>query len=158
MPGVSGLVATEHIKAADPGVSIVMLTVSEDEDDLFTAIKMGAQGYLLKNLESRELRGMIEAVGRGEPAISPQTAARILQEFARGQRAAEPEPERLTDRELSVLRLVVDGLRNKEIAAELGISENTVKFHLKNTVEKLHVRSRAELAVRAVREGLLTER
>ena len=101
---------------------------------------------------------MIEAVGRGEPAISPQTAARILQEFARGQRAAEPEPERLTDRELSVLRLVVDGLRNKEIAAELGISENTVKFHLKNTVEKLHVRSRAELAVRAVREGLLTER
>jgi len=158
MPGVSGLVATEHIKAAHPDVSIVMLTVSEDEDDLFTAIKMGAQGYLLKNLESRELRGMIEAVGRGEPAISPQTAARILQEFARGQRAAEPEPERLTDRELSVLRLVVDGLRNKEIAAELGISENTVKFHLKNTVEKLHVRSRAELAVRAVREGLLTER
>ena len=158
MPSVSGLVATEHIKAAHPDVSIVMLTVSEDEDDLFTAIKMGAQGYLLKNLESRELRGMIEAVGRGEPAISPQTAARILQEFARGQRAAEPEPERLTDRELSVLRLVVDGLRNKEIAAELGISENTVKFHLKNTVEKLHVRSRAELAVRAVREGLLTER
>ena len=158
MPGVSGLAATQHIKAAQPDVSIVMLTVSEDEDDLFTAVKMGAQGYLLKNLESRDLRGMIEAVGRGEPAVSPQTAARILQEFARGQRAAELDPERLTDRELSVLRLVVDGLRNKEIAAELGISENTVKFHLKNTVEKLHVRSRAELAVRAVREGLLTDR
>jgi DNA-binding NarL/FixJ family response regulator len=158
MPGVSGLVATERIKAADPRVSVVMLTVSEDEDDLFTAIQMGAQGYLLKNLESRELRAMIEAVGRGEPAISPQTAARILQEFARAQRPTESEPERLTDRELSVLRLVVDGLRNKEIAAELGISENTVKFHLKNTVEKLHVRGRAELAVRAVREGLLTDR
>jgi len=158
MPGVSGLEATAHIKAIDSRVSIVMLTVSEDEDDLFAAIQMGAQGYLLKNLESRELRGMIEAVGRGEPAISPQTAARILQEFARGQRSAGSEPERLTERELSVLALVVEGLRNKEIAAELGISENTVKFHLKNTVEKLHVRGRAELAARAVREGLLTER
>ena len=103
MPSVSGLEATAHIKAADPRVSIVMLTVSEDEDDLFAAIQMGAQGYLLKNLESRELRGMIEAVGRGEPAISPQTAARILQEFARGQRSTSLEPERLTERELSVL-------------------------------------------------------
>ena len=135
-----------------------MLTVSEDEDDLFMAIKAGAQGYLLKNLESRQLRSMLEGVGRGEAAITPATAARILDEFARAQRPTDDAPEHLTERELDVLRLVVDGLRNKEIAAQLAISENTVKFHLKNIVEKLHVQSRTELATRAVREGLLPER
>jgi len=158
MPGVSGLTATQRIKDADPSVGIVMLTVSEDEDDLFVAIKAGAQGYLLKNLESRQLRSMIEGVGRGEAAITPATAARILDEFARAQRPTGAEAEHLTERELDVLRLVVDGLRNKEIAAQLAISENTVKFHLKNIVEKLHVQSRTELAARAVREGLLPER
>ena len=158
MPGVSGLAATQRIKDAQPGISIVMLTVSEDEDDLFVAIKAGAQGYLLKNLESRQLRSMLEGVSRGEAAITPATAARILDEFARAQRQAGDASEHLTERELDVLRLVVDGLRNKEIAAQLSISENTVKFHLKNIVEKLHVQSRTELATRAVREGLLPER
>ena len=158
MPGVSGLTATQRIKDADPSVGIVMLTVSEDEDDLFVAIKAGAQGYLLKNLESRQLRSMIEGVGRGEAAITPATAARILDRFARDRRPVEGDQETLTERELDVLRLVVEGQRNKEIAAQLAISENTVKFHLKNIVEKLHVQSRAELAARAVREGLLPDR
>jgi DNA-binding NarL/FixJ family response regulator len=158
MPGVSGLTATQRIKDAQPDVSIVMLTVSEDEDDLFVAIKAGAQGYLLKNLESRQLRSMLEGIARGEAAITPATAARILDEFARVQRPGGDAPEHLTDRELDVLRLVVDGLRNKEIAVRLAISENTVKFHLKNIVEKLHVQSRTELATRAMREGLLPER
>ena len=157
MPGTSGLAATARIKSAQPDVHIVMLTVSEDEDDLFAAIKAGAQGYLLKNLESAQLRRMLEAVARGEAAITPATAARILQEFARVDRAEAGgrDPDQLTERELEVLRLVTDGLRNKEVAARLGISENTVKFHLRNIVEKLHVQSRTELAARAVRDGLV---
>ncbi len=156
MPGLSGLAATLRIKAAHPEVAIVMLTVSEDEEDLFAAIKAGAQGYLLKNLESAQLRSMLEAVGRGEAAITPATAARIIDEFLRPDRApAVADPDRLTDREVEVLQLVTQGLRNKEIGARLGISENTAKFHLKNILEKLHAQSRTELAARAVREGLV---
>jgi DNA-binding NarL/FixJ family response regulator len=153
MPRVGGLEATRQIAAAHPETSIVMLTVSEDEDDLFEAIKAGARGYLLKNLEAPQLRSMIEAVGRGEAAIAPGTAARIIAELVRP--AAPAEPDRLTDREIEVLELVTLGLRNKEIAARLGISENTAKFHLRNILEKLHAESRTELAARAVREGLV---
>lgn len=160
MPGGSGLEATARIKASQPGTSIVILTVSEDEDDLFSAIKAGAQGYLLKNLEATQFRTMIEAVGRGEAAISPATAARIIEEFLRRDRVPErplADPDRLTERELDVLRLVTAGLRNKEIATGLGISENTAKYHLKNILQKLHAQSRTELATRAIRDGLVSE-
>ena len=152
MPG-GGIEATRRIAAEEPGIAIVMLTASEAIDDLFAAIKAGARGYLLKNLDAAELRAMLRAVERGEAAITPAIAARILAELAR------PEPVRgpdtLTDRELDVLQLVVAGQRNKEIAATLGISENTVKFHLRNILDKLHAQSRAEAVARAVREGLL---
>jgi DNA-binding NarL/FixJ family response regulator len=163
MPPGSGLEATGRIHTDLPATAIVMLTVSEDEDDLFAAIKAGAQGYLLKNLEARAFRSMVEAIGRGEAAIAPATAARIIDEFARResratQRAERPtERDELTGRELDVLRLVTAGYRNKEIAARLGIGENTVKFHLKHIVEKLHAGSRAEVAARAVRDGLVPE-
>jgi len=158
MPNVSGIEATAEIKARHPEVAIVMLTVSEEEADLFRAIKAGAQGYLLKNLEAPQLRSMLEGVARGEPAISPGTAARIIDEFLRTRDGTAPAPtQRLTDREVQVLELVTDGQRNREIAVELGISENTVKFHLKNIVEKLHAQNRAELAARAVREGLVAD-
>ncbi len=153
MPGMGGLEATRRIAGAHPDTSIVMLTVSEDEDDLFEAIKAGARGYLLKNLEAAQLRSMIDAVGRGEAAISPGTAARIIAELVRP--AVPSGPDRLTEREVEVLELVTAGLRNKEIAARLGISENTAKFHLRNILEKLHAESRTELAARAVREGLV---
>ena len=117
MPGGSGLAATSRIKAAQPAVAIVILTVSEDEDDLFEAIKAGAQGYLLKNLEAAELRSMLEAVGRGEAAISPATAIRIIEEFGRRERLTSGAeavrrpagPDRLTERELDVLALVTRG-------------------------------------------------
>jgi two-component system NarL family response regulator len=162
MPGGSGLAATARIRSARPETAIVILTVSEDEDDLFEAIKAGAQGYLLKNLEAPQLRSMLEAVERGEAAITPATAGRIIDEFVRRERAGgvdasrrTSDPDRLTERELDVLGHVTRGLRNKEIAAHLGISENTVKYHLRNILEKLHAGSRAELAARAVREGLV---
>ena len=164
MPGGGGVGATREIASTLPDVAIVMLTASEDADDLFAAIKAGARGYLLKNLESAELRGMLEAVARGEAAITPAIAARMLTELARpagppaGAAAAGPrDPDRLTERELDVLRLVVAGRRNKEMAAELGISENTVKFHLRNILDKLHAQSRAEMVAMAVREGLLPD-
>lgn len=154
MPTMGGLEATRRIALDQPDVSIVMLTVSEDEDDLFEAIKAGARGYLLKNLESAQLRSMIEAVGRGEAAISPATAARIIAELARPA-ATAAGPDQLTEREVEVLQLVTTGMRNKEIASRLGITENTAKFHLKNILAKLHAESRTELAARAVREGLV---
>jgi DNA-binding NarL/FixJ family response regulator len=136
-----------------------MLTASEAVDDLFAAIKAGARGYLLKNLESAELRAMLDAVDRGEAAITPAIAGRILGELARTEAMTaaprETNPDALTERELDVLRLVVAGQRNKEIAAQLGISENTVKFHLRNILDKLHAQSRAEAVARAVREGLV---
>ena len=165
MPGGGGIDATLRLAARRPEIPIVMLTASEDEDDLFTAIKAGARGYLLKDLEASQLRAMLEAVGRGEVAISPATAARILTEVARptsrpapGGGSGAAEPDRLTEREVEVLRLVVAGLRNKEIASDLGISENTTKFHLRNILEKLHAGSRTEVAARAVREGLVPDR
>ena len=162
MPGGGGLSATRRLAAEAPEIAIVMLTASEDVDDLFAAIKAGARGYLLKNLESGELRGMLNAIERGEAAITPAIAARILAEIARPAPApaspiADPDPDRLTDRELDVLRLVVQGLRNKEIAAGLGISENTAKFHLRNILDKLHAQNRAEVVARAVREGLVRD-
>jgi DNA-binding NarL/FixJ family response regulator len=157
MPNVSGLEATAQIKQKHPEIAIVMLTVSEEEADLFRAIKAGAQGYLLKNLEAPQLRSMLEGVARGEPAITPATAARIIDEFLRTPGVSPQASQRLTDREMEVLRHVTVGLRNREIAVELGISENTVKFHLKNIVEKLHAQNRAELAARAVREGLVPD-
>ncbi len=162
MPGGGGLAATQRLAAEAPEIAIVMLTASEDIDDLFTAIKAGARGYLLKNLESGELRGMLNAIERGEAAITPAIAARILAELARPEPApapasTEPDPDHLTDRELDVLRLVVRGMRNKEIASELGISENTAKFHLRNILDKLHAQNRAEVVARAMREGLLED-
>jgi len=166
MPLVSGLDATRVLGSRYPEMAIVMLTVSEDESDLFEAIKAGARGYLFKSLDAGQLRSMIEAVARGEVAITPATAARILSlwaspgaadaaETAGREAQASADPDRLTPRELEVLELVTRGLRNKEIAAALGITENTAKYHLRHILEKLHAESRTELAARAVREGLI---
>lgn len=155
MPVLGGVETARRMKAANDKTSIVMLTASEDEDDLFRAIEAGAQGYLLKDLEAPQLRVMLDAVQRGEAAMTPATAARILKRFVhQGER---PHHDALTDRELQVLRLVTDGLRNREIATRLDISENTVKYHLKNILEKLHAESRAELVGRAMREGLVRD-
>lgn len=156
MPG-GGILATREIKTRWPQVAIVMLTVSEDEADLFAAVQAGASGYLLKNLRGDELRRMLETVGRGEAALSPLSAKRILDEFGRltAAESGSDGTERLTRREHEVLTRLTEGLTNKEIAASLGVSENTVKYHLKHILAKLHAQSRTEVALRAVRDGLV---
>jgi RNA polymerase sigma factor (sigma-70 family) len=156
MPGLSGLEATRQIKKEMPHVRIVILTVSDEDADLFAAIKNGADGYLLKDLEPRQLYEMLEGLRHGQAPISGVLATRILAEFrAQEARPVPPEAtEELTEREKEVLRWVAKGVSNQEIADALSISENTVKIHLRNILEKLHLRNRIQAAVYAVREGL----
>lgn len=156
MPNVGGLEATRRIKASLPGVKIVMLTVSDDEQDLFEAIKAGAEGYLLKNMSGEEFGRMLADLAGGHAPISRALAGKLLREFARQSRAeaAQKAGDDLTDREKEVLQLVARGAPNKGIAQELGISENTVNYHMKNILGKLHARNRAEAAVVALRDGL----
>ncbi len=155
MPGRSGLEATRLIKAERPETKIVMVTVSDDNDDLFEAIKSGADGYLLKDMSEEELSRTLAAVAAGESALSPALAARIIDEFARAGRAkGEKQAGVLTPRESDVLRLVSSGATNKEIAAALDVTENTVNFHVKNILAKLRLKNRAQAAVYAVTSGL----
>ncbi len=157
MPKMTGLEATRIIRREVPGARIVILTVSDDDDDLFEAIKAGAIGYLLKNLKARALFERVRGAFRGEAALSPLLAARVMEEFARQRRkeAASPESAGLTDREKTVLQLVIGGSSNKEIAAKLDIAESTVKRHLHNILEKLHLENRVQAAAYAVRKGLI---
>jgi DNA-binding NarL/FixJ family response regulator len=159
MPGLDGLSATRLISAEMPQVKVVVLTASDDDAKLFEAIKSGAQGYLLKNLESREFFALLEGVGRGEPALTPLLASKLLQEFARPPRpAAEShDPDALTDREREVLELLVRGVTsNRKLAKNLGVSENTVKFHVRNILDKLHLHNRAQVVGFALRHGMIT--
>ena len=158
MPGWDGLKATRLIKEEMPYVKIVMLTISDDDEDLFEAIKSGVQGYLLKNLEPEELFELLRGVYRGEAPISGLTAARVLDEFARlAQRksSVSNSVESLTPREREVLQLVAQGGTNKEIASQLFIAKNTVKNHLRNILAKLHLQNRVQAAAYALREGLI---
>jgi DNA-binding NarL/FixJ family response regulator len=156
MPGIDGLEATRRIKAEMPYVRIVVLTVSESDQSLFEAIKSGAQGYLLKSVQPQALLDTLSGVVRGEASISGPMAARLLQDLARDSRPASPPPTpaRLTQREQEVLRLVAQGKSNKEIASALNIAENTVKNHLKNILEKLHLENRVQAATFALRREL----
>lgn len=158
MPRMGGLEATRLIRRETPTARIVMLTVSDADDDLFEAIKAGAIGYLLKNLRARNLFDRLRGVFQGEVALSPVIAARVLDEFARNrQREVEPSAgsTELTDRERTVLQMVISGASNKEIAAALEIAESTVKRHMHNILEKLHLENRVQAAAYAVRRGLI---
>lgn len=158
MPRCDGLEATRRIKREMPHVKIVMLTVSDDDQHLFDAIKSGAQGYLLKDLEPRQLHELLENISRGEAPLSGVIAAKILKEFSRPVPETEQGGEmieELTSREAEILQLVAEGKTNREIAAFLVISENTVKIHLRNILEKLHLQNRIQAAVYAVRQGLV---
>lgn len=157
MAGTDGLEATRMISQVLPDTNIVMLTVRDDNENIFKAIQNGAQGYLLKTIRARELVEMIRAAARGEAALSPAMAARVMKEFRRTSRAAadtgghteaadELELDQLTTREQEVLNLISEGLSDKEIAAALNISLYTVKSHVRNILAKLHVNNRREAA------------
>lgn len=158
MPGCDGIEATKQIKQELPDTVIVMLTVRDQEEKLFEAIKNGAQGYLLKNIRSREMLQMLRGAMQGEAAIGTEMAGRMLEEFRRLSRQALEEPleeHNLTPRELEVLNLVAQGYADKEIAAELTISLYTVKSHLRNVLAKLQVGNRKEAARLAKRKGFV---
>jgi len=158
MPGLSGIEATRRARSLVPNVKFAILTVSEDDEDLFAAVRAGATGYLLKEVSIEELPAAVRSVARGQSLLSPSMATRLLAEFNALSRRVEEQrgtAPRLSDRELEVLRLVARGLSNKDIAAELVIAENTVKNHVRNILEKLQLRSRMEAAMYAVREKLV---
>lgn len=155
MPNMGGLEATRLIKTEMPEIKVVILTMSDEEEDLFSAIKSGAQGYLLKNLKSDVFFELISGVANNEAPISPRMAAMMLQDFSiHTQEPASNETQMgLTDREKEVLQLLAEGKANKEISSELVISESTVKFHLRNILDKLHLENRAQVIAYASRRG-----
>jgi DNA-binding NarL/FixJ family response regulator len=157
MPRRTGVEACRGIKEAVPSAKIIMLTVSDEEADLYDSVKNGASGYLLKDSSIEEVAQAIRVVNEGQSLISPSMAVKLIDEF---KQMAKPEREqgpalRLTERELEVLRLVAKGLNNREVAKELFISENTVKNHVRNILEKLQLHSRMEAVMYAMREKLL---
>jgi DNA-binding NarL/FixJ family response regulator len=151
MPG-GGLEAARMIGVACPATRTVMLTVSEDEDDLLAAMKAGASGYVLKGVSSQELLSIVRAVSGGEVYVAPSLAFALLREMSKP-RPADPLAE-LSGRERQVLELVATGLSNQEIGLRLGLAEKTVKHYMTNILTKLHVRSRVEAALLAARAGL----
>lgn len=162
MPKQTGIEACLAVKAAVPSAKIIMLTISDEEEDLFEAVKAGASGYLLKEISIDEVASAIRQVYGGQSLINPSMAAKLINEFASlakreetEERAQQVPAPRLTDREMEVLRLVARGLNNRDIAKELYISENTVKNHIRNILDKLQLHSRMEAVVYAVRERLL---
>jgi two-component system NarL family response regulator len=159
MPRRGGIEATSQIKALAPHIKILMLTISDEEADLYDAIKAGASGYLLKEISIEEVANAIRQVYAGQSMISPSMASKLLTEFATMVKKTDEKPAaaqpRLTEREMEVLRLVAKGRNNRDIAKELFISENTVKNHIRNILEKLHLHSRMQAVVYAVREKLL---
>ncbi|MBA3232329.1 MAG: response regulator transcription factor [Propionibacteriales bacterium] len=158
MPKRTGIEACTAIKEIAPTANIIMLTVSDEEADLYDAIKSGASGYLLKDASIDQVASAVRLIADGQSLISPSMAAKLLEEF-KSMATAGSRPNaivpRLTERELGVLRLVARGLNNKDIASDLFISENTVKNHVRNILEKLQLHSRMEAVMYAVREKLL---
>jgi DNA-binding NarL/FixJ family response regulator len=144
MPRRGGIEATQSIKDLIPHVKILMLTISDEEADLYDAIKAGANGYLLKEISIEEVANAIRSVYQGQSLISPSMASKLLNEFASMVKRADEKQQLPTPR-----------LTNRDIAKELYISENTVKNHIRNILEKLHLHSRMEAVVYAVREKLL---
>jgi DNA-binding NarL/FixJ family response regulator len=161
MPRSSGIEACRAMKDAAPSAKIVILTISDEEEDLFEAIRAGASGYLLKDIPLDEVADAVRAVYGGQSLINPSMAGKLLTEFATlakrddEERAQEVPAPRLTEREMQVLKLVARGMNNRDIAKELFISENTVKNHVRNILEKLQIHSRMEAVMVAVREKLI---
>jgi len=161
MPKGSGIEACAAIKDVAPSARIIMLTISDEEADLYEAIKAGATGYLLKEISIDEVAAAVRSVYDGQSLISPSMASKLLTEFAlmakhTNDRNNQVPAPRLTDRELEVLKLVARGLNNRDIAHELFISENTVKNHIRNILDKLGLHSRNEAVLYAIKENLIS--
>lgn len=152
MPEMDGIEATRRIKSQDPQVRILVLTSFATEDKVFPAIKAGALGYLIKDTGPDELVDAIQSVYRGEPTLHPTIAQMLLKEIS-SPADQPPTPEPLTEREVEILKLVARGLNNHEISAELVISVATVYTHVSNILAKLHLASRTQAALYALREG-----
>ncbi len=155
MPQMSGLEALHLIKKESPEIQVVMLTVCEDDAKLFEAIQSGAQGYLLKSLDTNEFLEMLDGLQRGEAAMTRQTIARLMKRVAAPPLPQTEPVQNLTKREIELLRLVAKGMPNKAIAQVLSVSENTVKYHLRNILQKLGVQNRTEAVTQAIRAGWL---
>lgn len=155
MPGMGGLEATRLIKAKHPETKIVMLTVSDDEQDLFEAVKSGAHGYMLKDLEASQFYEALNLIQRDEAILPTRLAGKLLEEFRNQAKhvTREDEANPLSPREQEILHLVAEGLTNKEVGSSLFISENTVKFHMKNILDKLHLQNRAQVISWAARQS-----
>jgi len=159
MPGMTGVEATRIIKREMPHIGIIALTMYEDQQYIFDLVRAGATGYLLKDSDSTEIVSAIRAVFKGESLIHPSVASKILAEFSllaegKGRKKSFLEHD-LTEREVTVLRLVADGKTNKEIANVLDLSEKTVKNHVRNIFHKLHVYDRTAAAILAIRKGII---
>ncbi len=162
MPRSGGIEACREIKEVAPSARIIILTMSDEEEDLFEAIKAGASGYLLKDIPLDEVADVVRAVHGGQSLLNPSMAGKLLTEFAtlarrdqEEERAQQIPAPKLTEREMEVLKLVARGMNNRDIAKELFISENTVKNHVRNILEKLQIHSRMEAVMIAVREKLI---
>jgi len=156
MPGMDGLTATAAIKAQSPTTSVLIVTLYEEQDYLLQAIKAGAAGYILKDASRKEMLATIRRILGGDVAMDPALASRLLRRLSREQRPAwSPLEEPLTPRQLEVLRLLVEGQTNQEIANDLGIGPGTVKSHVEHIIAKLGATDRTQAAVRAVQRGLV---
>lgn len=161
MPKLDGLIATRLIKTELPEIQIVILTTSIEDSDLFEALRSGASGYLLKNLHSNELFDYLAGLSRGEAPLSRELSARLLREFARQadaldhQAASLPPAVDLTARQREILDLAAQGMTYKEIAAALDLSEHTVKYHMGEILQRLHLKNREQVVAYALRTGLV---
>lgn len=156
MANCDGIRATQLIKSEMPQIKIVMVTAFDDDEALFEALKNGADGYILKNIEAEEFVRLLSGTMFGDVAVSPHVADKIAKELFRrpGRLESSRSVNELTNQETKVLKLVAKGATNKEIASSLKISGNTVKYHLRNIMEKLQVKNRAQIAAYAVSKGL----
>ncbi|MEI7985537.1 MAG: response regulator transcription factor [Armatimonadota bacterium] len=160
MPRLSGIELTRKILRKEKDVNVVILTIREDDDTVFEAFRAGALGYLLKTSTPQEVIESVRLAGKGEAKITPKIATKIVEDFRRFEKnessTEEPDAELLvlSDREHEILQLVAQGLRNKEIADKLGIAEKTVKNHVSNILKALHVNSRTEAAMKAMKSKM----